>query len=78
MKSGDIGRVMNVWKQWAVMAQGIKKLTQYSIQLPCIILLINEVLPPGLGQLIQHSLFIAPSGCQKHFVAKDHYLEMQN
>ncbi|OAV92970.1 hypothetical protein PTTG_27496 [Puccinia triticina 1-1 BBBD Race 1] len=67
MKSGDIGRVMNVWKQWAIIAQGVKKLTQYSIQLPRMIILLNEVLPPGLGH-----------GRQKHFVAKDHYLEMQN
>ena len=78
MKSGDIGRVMNVWKRWAVLAQGIKKLTQYSIQLPRMIVLLNEVLPCGLGTLIQHMLFIAPSGQQKHFVAKDQYLELQN
>ena len=28
MKSGDIGHVINVWKHWVVLAQGIKKLTQ--------------------------------------------------
>ena len=78
MKSGDIGHVMNVWKRWAVIAQGIKSLTQYSIQLPRMILLLNEILPPGLQKLLKHSLFIAPSGRQKHFVAKDQYLEMQN
>ncbi|KAA1117752.1 hypothetical protein PGT21_022293 [Puccinia graminis f. sp. tritici] len=78
MKAGDIGRVMNVWKRWAVLAQGIKKLTQYSIQLPRMILLLNEVLPPGLRHILKHSLFVAPSGRQKHFVAKDQFLESQN
>ncbi|KAA1126493.1 hypothetical protein PGTUg99_021912 [Puccinia graminis f. sp. tritici] len=78
MKSGDIGRLMNVWKRWSVIAQGIKKLTQYSIQLPRMIILLNEILPPGLGKVIKHSMFVAPSGKQKHFVAKDHYLENQN
>jgi hypothetical protein len=34
MKGGYIGRLMNVWKQWAVISQGIKSLTQYSIHLP--------------------------------------------
>ena len=78
MKNGDIGQVMNVWKQWAIIAQGVKKLTQYSIQLPWMIILLNEILPKGLGQVIRHSLFIAPSGRPKHFVAKDQYLETQN
>ncbi|PLW21675.1 hypothetical protein PCANC_03175 [Puccinia coronata f. sp. avenae] len=78
MKSGDIGRVMNVWKRWAVISQGVKSLTQYSIQLPRMIILINEVLSAGLGKLIRHSMFIAPSGRQKHFLPKDKYLEMEN
>ncbi|KAA1078862.1 hypothetical protein PGTUg99_010718 [Puccinia graminis f. sp. tritici] len=78
MKAGDIGRVMNVWKRWAVIAQGIKKLTQYSIQLPRMILLLNEILPSGLAHIIKHSMFVAPHGRQKHFVAKDQFLESQN
>ncbi|POW07635.1 hypothetical protein PSHT_09895 [Puccinia striiformis] len=78
MKCGDIGRLMNVWKRWSVMAQGIKKLTQYSIQLPRMIILLNEILPKGLRKLILHSLLIAPSGRHKHFVAKDQHLEDQN
>ncbi|EFP86096.2 uncharacterized protein PGTG_12052 [Puccinia graminis f. sp. tritici CRL 75-36-700-3] len=78
MKAGDVGRLMVVWKRWAVISQGIKKLTQYSVQLPRMILLLNEVLPRGLAHIILHSLLIAPSGRQKHFVAKDQHLEQQN
>ncbi|KAA1118325.1 hypothetical protein PGTUg99_003964 [Puccinia graminis f. sp. tritici] len=78
MKAGNIGCVMNVWKRWAVIAQGIKKLTQYSIQLPQMILLLNEILPSGLAHIIKHSMFVAPHGRQKHFVAKDQFLESQN
>ncbi|EFP87917.2 uncharacterized protein PGTG_13721 [Puccinia graminis f. sp. tritici CRL 75-36-700-3] len=78
MKSGDIGRVMNMWKRWSVIAIGVKKLRQYSIQLPRMIILINEILPRGLAKVILHSLFVAPGGRQHHFVAKDHFLENQN
>ncbi|POW19989.1 hypothetical protein PSHT_04139 [Puccinia striiformis] len=78
MKVGDVGRLMNVWKRWAVISQGLTTLTQYSIQLPRMILLLNEVLPHGLGQVILHSMLIAPSGQRKHFVAKDQHLEQQN
>ncbi|KAA1139258.1 hypothetical protein PGTUg99_037582 [Puccinia graminis f. sp. tritici] len=78
MKAGDTGRVMNIWKRWAVIAQGVKKLTQYSIQLPRMIILLNEILPPGMGKLIQHSMLIAPSGRPNHFVAKDSHLKSQN
>ncbi|KAI7964482.1 hypothetical protein MJO29_002580 [Puccinia striiformis f. sp. tritici] len=78
IKSGDIGRMMNVWKRWSVIAQGIKKLTQYSIQLPQMVILLNEILPKGERKLILHSLFIAPSGRHQHFLAKDQHLEDQN
>ncbi|KAA1123855.1 hypothetical protein PGTUg99_026570 [Puccinia graminis f. sp. tritici] len=78
MKAGDVGRLMNIWKRWAVISQGIKKLTQYSVQLPRMIILLNEVLPRGLAHIILHSVLIAPSGRQKHFVAKDQHLEQQN
>jgi hypothetical protein len=77
MKCDDIGRLMNVWKRWSVISQGIKKLTQYSIQLRQMIILLNEVLPCGLAHVIKHSLLIAPSGRQNHFLAKDQYLKMQ-
>jgi hypothetical protein len=78
MKLGDIGRVMNIWKRWLVIAQGIKKLTQYSIQLPQMIILLNYGLPHGLSRVIKHSLFVAPTAGRKHYLAKDQYLEMKN
>jgi hypothetical protein len=52
MKAGDIGRVMNVWKRWSIIAQGVKTLTQYSVHLPRMIILLNHVLPPGLRKVI--------------------------
>ena len=78
MKAGDIGRVMNVWKRWSIIAQGVKTLTQYLVHLPWMIILLNHVLPPGLRKVILHSLFVAPTGGRRHFLAKDHFLEMQN
>ncbi|OAV93802.1 hypothetical protein PTTG_27164 [Puccinia triticina 1-1 BBBD Race 1] len=78
MKGGDIGRVMNIWKQWWVMARGIQGLTNYAIDLPRMYLLLTKVLPPGLRLVIKHSLLISPTGRPNHFVAKDFYLENQN
>ncbi|PLW27112.1 hypothetical protein PCASD_23491 [Puccinia coronata f. sp. avenae] len=78
MKGGDIGRLMNVWKRWAVISQGIKSLTQYSIHLPQMIILLKPVHKPGLACVILHSYLIAPSGRQKHYLAKDQLLEMKN
>ncbi|PLW31556.1 hypothetical protein PCASD_19118 [Puccinia coronata f. sp. avenae] len=78
MKCGDIGQVMNIWKRWAIIAQGIKKLTQYSIQLPQMIILLNYALLDGLSQVIKHSLLVAPTAGQKHYLPKDQYLEMKN
>ncbi|PLW29387.1 hypothetical protein PCASD_21343 [Puccinia coronata f. sp. avenae] len=78
MKGGNIGRLMNVWKRWAVISQGIKSLTQYSIHLPRMIILLTQVLKPGLARVILHSYLISPSGRQKHYLAKDQLLEMKN
>ncbi|PLW46799.1 hypothetical protein PCASD_06026 [Puccinia coronata f. sp. avenae] len=78
MKAGDIGRLMNVWKMWLVMSQGLKGLNNYSSYLPRAVLLLNEVLPPDLAKLFRHSLLFSPSGRDNHFVAKDFYLEIQN
>ncbi|PLW13261.1 hypothetical protein PCANC_18941 [Puccinia coronata f. sp. avenae] len=78
MKAGDVGRLLNVWKMWAVMAQGLKGLTNYASYLPRTILLLNEILPPSLAKLFRHSLLFSPSGRDNHFVAKDFYLEIQN
>lgn len=78
MQAGDIGRLLNMWRRWAVMTQGMKSLKHYKVHLPRMILLITKVLPPALCRLIQHSLLITPSGRPNHFVAKDFYLEVQN
>ena len=69
---------MNVWKMWSVMAQGLKKLNQYSIQLQQVIFLLNEVLPQRMSHVILHPILIAPSSKQKTNVAKDQYLEIQD
>jgi hypothetical protein len=34
MKAGDIGRLLNIWRMWLMMAQGIKGLDKYAIHLP--------------------------------------------
>ncbi|OAV95559.1 hypothetical protein PTTG_08781 [Puccinia triticina 1-1 BBBD Race 1] len=78
MKAGDIGRVLNIYKQWSVMALGIHGLTNYAIDLPRMYLLLTKVLPPGLRLVLKHSLLISPTGRPNHFVAKDFYLENQN
>jgi hypothetical protein len=78
MKAGDIGRVLNIWKRWSVMAQGIQGLTNYAIHLPQMYLLLTKVLPPDLRLLLKHSLLITPTGRANHFVAKYFHLENQN
>ncbi|KAA1066964.1 hypothetical protein PGTUg99_020180 [Puccinia graminis f. sp. tritici] len=78
MKAGDIGRLMNVWKMWAVMSQGLKGLNNYSSYLPRMILLLTEYLPTPLAKLFRHSLLFSPSGRDNHFLSKDAYLELQN
>jgi hypothetical protein len=78
MKAGDIGRVMYMWKRWSVMAQGIKKLSNYAVHLPRMVVMINEVFPSGMSHVVRHSLLVAPTGRQKHFSPKDLFLEKQN
>ncbi|KAH9458328.1 hypothetical protein Pst134EB_010636 [Puccinia striiformis f. sp. tritici] len=78
MKAGDIGRLMNVWKMWSVMAQSLPGLTHYASYLPRLVLLLNEILPPSLSKLLKHNLLFSPSGRPGHFVAKDFYLENCN
>ncbi|KNZ48163.1 hypothetical protein VP01_5869g1, partial [Puccinia sorghi] len=70
MNNGDIGRLMT----GAVISQGVKKLTQFSIQQPRMIILLNYFLLHGLSKLIENSLLITPTGGQRHFVPKYHYL----
>ncbi|OAV93797.1 hypothetical protein PTTG_27161 [Puccinia triticina 1-1 BBBD Race 1] len=76
MKAGDIGRVMNIWKRWSVMAMGIQGLKHYAIDLPRMYLSLTQV--PGLRLVLKHSLLISPTGRPNHFVAKDFHLENQN
>ncbi|KAH9473211.1 hypothetical protein Pst134EA_000286 [Puccinia striiformis f. sp. tritici] len=78
MKAGDIGRLLNMWRMWSVMAQGIKGLNKYAIHLPRMLILLTDVLPPGLQKVLQHSMLITPSGRAGHFVGKDFFLEVQN
>ncbi|KAI7942741.1 hypothetical protein MJO28_012768 [Puccinia striiformis f. sp. tritici] len=78
MRAGDIGRLINVWRRWSIMAQGIKGLNKYAIHLPRMVLLLTRVLPPGLRLVLCHSLLISLKGRPGHFVAKDFYLEVQN
>jgi hypothetical protein len=78
MSAGDIGRVLNIWKRWSVMAQGIPGLTNCAIDLPRMYLLITKVFNPGLRHVIKHSLLITPSRRADHFIPKDHHLENRN
>ncbi|EFP91557.1 uncharacterized protein PGTG_17611 [Puccinia graminis f. sp. tritici CRL 75-36-700-3] len=78
MQAGDIGRLMMVWKKWCIMTQGLKGLTNYSSYLPRMVLLLTEILPPGLSKFLKHNLLFSPTGRKGHFVAKDNYLECQN
>lgn len=78
MRAGDIGRVMLMWKRWAIMAQGVKGMTHYSNHLPRLILLLEKDLPPHLAKAIRHSMLIPTSGRPDHYVSKDQFLELQN
>ncbi|PLW06155.1 hypothetical protein PCANC_26172 [Puccinia coronata f. sp. avenae] len=78
MRTGEIGRVLSMWRLWSVMAHSIKGLNKYGIQLPQMLLLLTEALPEGLQKVLWHSLLISPTGRPGHFVAKDFYLELQN
>lgn len=77
-KAGDIGRLLQMWKRWSIMAQGIKGLSLYGQHLPRLILLLEHYLPPGLSYLIKHSMLVASSGRGGHFIPKDLLLELQN
>jgi hypothetical protein len=78
MKAGDIGRLLNMWRRWLVMLQGIKGLNHYSIHLTRTILLITKILSLGMRHVIQHSILMSPSGRADHFTSKDGFLEVQN
>lgn len=76
-RAGDIGRLMQMWKRWSIMAQGMKGLSLYGQHLPRLILLLQHYLPPGLAFLIKHSILVASGGRANHWMAKDLYLECQ-
>jgi hypothetical protein len=78
MKAGDIGRLINVWKMWSVMSQGLTGLHNYSSYLPITILMLNKFLPEDMAKLLRHSLLFSPSGRDNHYLSKDGYLEIQN
>lgn len=78
MHDGDIGRVMRMWKRWAIMAQGMSGLSHYAIHLPRFITILEKNLPKNLSKAIKHSLLIPSAGRAGHWVAKDFYLEIQN
>lgn len=78
MRDGDIGRVMRMWKRWAIMAQGLSGLSHYAIHLPRFITILEKNLPKNLAKAIKHSLLIPSAGRSGHWVAKDFYLEIQN
>ena len=75
MRTGDIGRFLNMWRCWTVMTHGIKGLNNYAIYLPRMIILLTKVLLKGLATTLLHSLLINPSRRPKYFVAKDFFLE---
>ncbi|PLW06210.1 hypothetical protein PCANC_27722 [Puccinia coronata f. sp. avenae] len=78
MKAGDIGRRINVWKRWSIMAQGLPGLHNYATYLPRMVLLLTELLPDDLAKYFCHSILMSPSGREDHFQSKDCYLEVQN
>lgn len=78
MRDGDVGRVLLMWKRWALMAHGVKGLSHYAIHLPRFILILEKFLPPKISTAIKHSLLIPTGGRDGHWVAKDFYLEIQN
>jgi hypothetical protein len=78
MKAGDIGRLMNIWKMWAVMSQSIDSLKHYSAYLPRLIFLLTKALSPSQSKLMRHNILMSPSGRSDHYMAKDHFMEHQN
>ncbi|PLW30044.1 hypothetical protein PCASD_21295 [Puccinia coronata f. sp. avenae] len=77
-KAGDVGRLMNVWKIWCVMSQGLKGLTHYSAYLPRMVIPLNELSPKDLSKLLQHNLLISPSRRPSHSMPKGNFLDTQN
>lgn len=77
-RAGDIGRLLQVWKRWSVMAQGKAGLTHYSKHLPRLIVLLEDTLPEDLSHVIKHCMLLPTGEREGHFVPKDFYLEQMN
>jgi hypothetical protein len=75
-RAGDIGRLIDVWKRWSVMAQGLPGLSHYGRHIPRIVMLLEEDLPKSLAHAIKHSLLIPSNEREDHWLALDKYLEI--
>jgi hypothetical protein len=42
------------------------------------VLLLTVITPPSMSTYLKHNLLFSPTGRRNHFVAKDHWLEVQN
>lgn len=78
MSTGDVGRMIRMWKRWSVMAHGMNRLKHYANYLPRLIILLNKTLPQDISEILKYNLLVCPSGRAGHFVAKDFFLEVQN
>ncbi|PLW11106.1 hypothetical protein PCASD_25057 [Puccinia coronata f. sp. avenae] len=78
MKAGDTGRLIYIWKQWAVMGQALPKLPHYSKHLPRLIVQLEHVLNTSLATVVENTLLISPHGKSNEFQATDCHLEIQN
>ncbi|EFP89319.2 uncharacterized protein PGTG_15498 [Puccinia graminis f. sp. tritici CRL 75-36-700-3] len=78
MRSGDVGRLLLIWKKWSLMAQALPGITNYSSYLPRTVLLLTVISPPSMAKFLKHNLLFSPTGRPNHFVAKDQWLEVQN
>lgn len=77
-RAGDIGRLILMWKQWVLMAQGKSGLTHYSKHLPRLVTLITTTLPTSLAHVVKHSMLLPTGNREDHWVAKDFFLEQIN
>lgn len=75
-RAGDIGRLMAIWKRWAIMAQGMPGMSHYSRHIPRIVMLLEEDLPKPLAHAIKHSLLLPSNERKDHWMALDEFLEV--
>lgn len=75
-RAGDIGRLMNMWKRWAIMAQGVPGPTHYARHIPRIVMLLEEDLPETLAHALKHSMLIPSNDRDDHWLPLDEYQEV--